>query len=52
MIRLTLRVKFRAFGMDLLKVEREFGWALGVQLPPAEKVFMDERGVYLAASTR
>lgn len=43
MIRITLKIKFRAFGVDLLKLERVFKVPHGVA-----KVLMNERGVYLA----
>ncbi len=43
MIKITLRVKFRAFFVDLLKIERVFRVPHGLA-----KVLMNERGVYLA----
>jgi hypothetical protein len=50
MIKLTLRVKFRAFFVDLFKIERVFDVELipyAVPLPHFSQVLMDERGVYL-----
>lgn len=42
-MKITLKIKFRAFGVDLLKLERVFKVPHGVA-----KVLMNERGVYLA----
>jgi hypothetical protein len=49
MIKLTLRIKFRAFFVDLLKIERVFDVDLGVPpvYPPYSSELLNERGVYL-----
>jgi hypothetical protein len=48
MIKLTLRIKFRAFFVDLLKIERIIPVNLNVPfVPPISTVLCDERGVYL-----
>ena len=50
MIKITLRIKFRAFFVDLLKIERVFDVELipyAVPLPHYSQVLLNERGVYL-----
>ena len=48
MIKLTLRVKFRAFGITFGSLEREIPVNLGVPfVPPINVVLLDERGVFL-----
>ena len=50
MIKITLRIKFRAFFFDLLKIERVFDVQLigaGYALPPYSAELLNERGVYL-----
>jgi hypothetical protein len=48
MIKLTLRVKFRAFGFTFGTIERVIPVNLNVPfVPPISTVLCDERGVYL-----
>ena len=53
MIKITLRVKFRAFFVDLLKIERVFDVQLvpgAHNLPRLDRVLFNERGVFLSVS--
>ena len=50
MIKLTIKVKFRAFFVDFLKVERTFDVQTGVPLPRLDRVLFNERGVFLSIS--
>ena len=51
MIKLTLRIKFRAFFVDLLKIERVFevpyNLPAGTPRPKLDNILINERGVYL-----
>jgi hypothetical protein len=50
MIKITLKIKFRAFFVDLLKIERTFDDQTGAPLPRLDRVLFNERGVYLSVS--
>ena len=51
MIKLTIKVKFRAFGITFGSIEREIPVQLNVPfVPPISQVLLNERGVFLSIS--
>jgi hypothetical protein len=50
MIRITLKIKSRAFGVTFGTFSKTFEVQVGVPLPRLDRVLMDERGVFLSIS--